>query len=201
MSENKKDIIEETEAAVKPACEAAPETEPCFEEEQSTEAPAKEKKTDKKSKAKIASLEKEIEELKKQNEELNDKYLRIMAEYQNFRARSQKEKDGIYSDALSDSLKEMLPLFDNFERAAQFTEAEKVAEGLAMILKTIPDVLGKMKVESFGEPGEQFDPAIHNAVMHEDSDERGENEISEVFQKGYRTGDKIIRYAMVKVAN
>ena len=198
MSEKEKDIIEETEGEVETVAEAEAEA-PADAEE--TEAPAKEKKCDKKSKAKIASLEKELEELKKQNEELNDKYLRIMAEYQNFRTRSQKEKDGIYSDALADSLKEMLPLFDNFERASQFTEAEKVAEGLAMILKTVPDVLAKMKVEAFGEKGEQFDANMHNAVMHEENEEYGENVISEVFQKGYKTGDKIIRYAMVKVAN
>lgn len=202
MSEKEKDFIEETEETEVLAAEETETAETADAECEASENSSKDKKKcDKKAKAKIASLEKEAEELKKQNEELNDKYLRVSAEYQNFRARSQKEKDGIYSDALADSVKELLPLLDNLERAAQFTEADKVAEGLAMILKTIPDVLSKMKVETFGEAGEQFDPNIHNAVMHEENDEYGENEITDVFQKGYRVGDKIIRYAMVKVAN
>ena len=194
MSENmEKDMEKETvaEAATEPQSEntAGPD------EEKSS------KKGDKKLKSKVSALEKEIEELKKQNEETNDKYLRVMAEYQNFRVRSQKEKDGVYSDAVSDTVKELLSLFDNLERASRYTEGDKVAEGLAMILKTVPDVLAKLKVESFGEAGDTFDPELHNAVMHEENEEKGESEIVEVFQKGYKIGDKIIRYAMVKVAN
>lgn len=158
-------------------------------------------KGDKKLKSKLASLEKEVEELKKQNAELDDKYLRLMAEYRNFRERSRKEKDGIYSDAVSDSVKELLSLFDNLERASEYTEGDKVAEGLAMILKTVPDVLSKLKVESYGEVGETFNPDLHNAIMHEENEEKGESEIVEVFRKGYKIGDKIIRHAMVKVAN
>ena len=111
------------------------------------ETAAKKDGKEKKLKAKLASLEKENEKLKSENEELNDKYLRVAAEYDNFRRRSQKEKEGIYSDALSDSVKELLPLFDNLERASSFTESDKLAEGLEMILKTIPDVLAKLKVE------------------------------------------------------
>lgn len=156
---------------------------------------------DKKLKAKTAALEKENEKLKGENEELNDKYLRVAAEYENFRRRSQKEKESIYSDAVADSIKELLPLFDNLERASSFTDSDKLAEGLELILKTVPDVLSKMRVETFGEKGDTFDPNLHNAIMHEENEEYGENEIVEVFQKGYRTGDKIIRYAMVKVAN
>ncbi len=156
---------------------------------------------DKKLKSKVASLEKEIEALKAENGQLNDRYLRVVAEYDNFRKRSQKEKESIYSDALSDSVKELLPLFDNLERASSFTESDKLAEGLGLILKTVPEVLAKMNVECYGEKGDAFDPNFHNAIMHEENDEYGENEIVEVFQKGYKTGDKIIRYAMVKVAN
>lgn len=196
---NEKEKLEMTEE-IKDTAEVFEEASETVEEAVEKNEKA-DKKTDKKAKAKIAALEKEIEELKKTNEETNDKYLRVSAEYQNFRVRSQKEKDGIYSDALADSVKELLPLLDNLERASQFTEADKVAEGLAMILKTVPEVLSKMKVETFGEKGEQFDPNVHNAVMHEENEEYGENEICDVFQKGYKVGEKIIRYAMVKVAN
>ena len=165
------------------------------------ETAAKKDGKEKKLKAKLASLEKENEKLKNETEELNDKYLRVAAEYDNFRRRSQKEKEGIYSDALSDSVKELLPLFDNLERASSFTESDKLAEGLEMILKTIPDVLAKLKVECYGQKGDSFDPNLHNAIMHEENEEYGENEIVEVFQKGYKVNEKIIRYAMVKVAN
>lgn len=156
---------------------------------------------EKKLKSKIEVLEKEIKKLKCENGELNDKYLRVVAEYDNFRKRSQKEKEGIYAEALSDSVKEILPLLDNLERASSFAETDKLAEGFGLILKTIPEVLEKMGVECYGEKGESFDPNLHNAIMHEENDDYGENEIIDVFQKGYRTGDKIIRYAMVKVAN
>ena len=165
------------------------------------ETAAKKDGKEKKLKAKLASLEKENEKLKNENEELNDKYLRVAAEYDNFRRLSKKEKEGIYSDALSDSVKELLPLFDNLERASSFTESDKLAEGLEMILKTIPDVLAKLKVECYGQKGDSFDPNLHNAIMHEENEEYGENEIVEVFQKGYKVNEKIIRHAMVKVAN
>lgn len=164
-------------------------------------AGAKKDGKEKKMRAKIDSLEKEIEKTKSEKEELNDRYLRISAEYENFRKRSQKEKEGIYSDALADSVKELLPLLDNLERASQFTDSDKLAEGLGLILKTVPDVLAKMNVECYGEKGDTFDPNFHNAIMHEENEEFGESEIVEVFQKGYKVGDKIIRYAMVKVAN
>ena len=134
-------------------------------------------------------------------EEEKKNRLYLAAEYDNFRRRSQKEKDGIYSDAIADAIKEILPLFDNFERAGQYSDAEKVAEGLALIAKMSDEVLAKLGVERFGKVGEQFDANIHNAVMHEDNEALGENEISDVYQVGYRRGDKIIRFAMVKVAN
>lgn len=198
---DKKDIIEETEQVSEEELENTESTGEAEAEAEAEAVSSDKKKTDKKAKARIGALEKEVQALKAQCEELNDKYLRVSAEYQNFRTRSQKEKEGIYADALADSVKELLPLLDNLERAAAFTEADKVAEGLGLILKTVPEVLSKMKVETFGEKGEQFDPNVHNAVMHEENGDYGENEITDVFQKGYRSGDKIIRYAMVKVAN
>ncbi len=155
----------------------------------------------KKLRSELAALKNQLEETKKAADEANDKYLRLAAEYDNFRKRSQKEREGIYSDAAADSVKELLPLIDNLQRATQYTNPEKVAEGVGMILNSLPDVLGKLKIESFGEKGEQFDPNIHNAVMHTEDTSYGENEVVEVLQQGYRLGDKIIRYAMVKVAN
>lgn len=144
-----------------------------------------------------ASLEKKTAELA----ETTDKYLRICAEYDNFRKRSQKEREGIFTDAYADALKEILPVIDNLERAAQFTETDKLSDGIALIFKSASDMLTKLGVEAFGAAGETFDPLIHNAVMHIEDDSLGESVITDVFQKGYKKGDRIIRHAMVKVAN
>lgn len=146
-------------------------------------------------------LKKQLEKAAADLEEQKDKYLRTLAEYDNYRKRTAKEREGIYADAASDCIEHLLPLFDNLGRASQYTEGDKVAEGVKMILSTVPDILGKMNVSAYGEPGETFDPTIHNAVMHVDDEQYGEGEILEVLQRGYRRGDKIIRYAMVKVAN
>ncbi len=162
---------------------------------------AKKKSESKKSKAELAKLKEENEKLTAALAEENDKYLRLAAEYDNFRRRSQKEKEGIYTDAIVDAMKEILPFFDNLERAGQYKEAEKVAEGLAMMAKMSDGMLEKLGVERFGEKGERFDSTWHNAVMHVEDEAYGENEIAEVFQVGYRRGDKVIRFAMVKVAN
>ncbi len=161
----------------------------------------KDKKENKKHKAEIEKLKAELESEKEKVTAAEDKYLRVVAEYDNFRRRSQKEREGIYADAKADAVKELLPLIDNLQRATGYTEADKVAEGVSMILGTLPDVLSKMGIEAYGEPGEQFDPNIHNALMHEENPELGENVIVSVYQQGYRAGDKIIRYAMVTVAN
>lgn len=201
---------EQTAEEEEKACDAAEETAKIKEEineetERAEEAPEEDKKSakkeEKKFKSKCAALEKEIEAIKAKLDEAKDAHLRIAAEYDNFRKRSQKEKDAIYSDAVSDTVKELLPLFDNLDLASSYTDGDKVGEGLAMILKTVPDVLAKLKIEPFGEKGEKFDPNLHDAMMHEENEEYGENEIVEVFRKGYKTGDKIIRHALVKVAN
>ena len=172
--------------------------------EENTEAPAEKeakKKGEKKAKAEQAKLKEELEALKAALEEEKKSRLYLAAEYDNFRRRSQKEKEGIYGDAIADAIKEILPLFDNLERAGQYSDSDKVAEGLALIAKMSDEVLAKLGVERFGKAGEQFDASLHNAVMHEDNDALGENEITDVYQVGYRRGDKIIRFAMVKVAN
>ena len=195
MADEKK-VAPEENVAEKIAVEEAAE-EAVVEEPESKADKKKAKKLD----AKIAELEKKLEEKDAALAEQNDKYMRMMAEYDNFRKRSAKEKEGTYADAYADALTSILPIIDNLERAVGVSEAEAVLKGLEMTLKGAADALEKMGVESFGAEGDAFDPNIHNAVMMVESDERAEGEIVSVFQKGYRKGDKIIRYAMVTVAN
>ena len=145
-----------------------------------------------------------VEELEKAKAELsamNDKYLRMIAEYDNFRKRSAKERDGAYADAYTDALSAILPVIDNLERALMFAEGEALTEGVKMTLKQFEDAMTRLGVEAFGARGDAFDPRFHNAVMQMEDPELEANTIAEVFQKGYKKGDKIIRDAMVKVAN
>ena len=157
-------------------------------------------KKEKKNKADKKLLE-EITELKEAMAVMEDKYLRMAAEYDNFRRRSREEKDALYEIATADTVKELLPIIDNLDRAAGYTEGDKIIEGLILIAKTTSGALEKLGVEEFGKVGETFDPNIHNAVFHVEDDNYGEGEIVEVFQKGYRKGKHIIRFAMVKTAN
>ncbi len=144
----------------------------------------------------------EIEKLQKQLDELNDKYMRLIAEYDNFRKRSQKEKDAIYPDAVAATVEKFLSLSDNFERAMSFEcKDEEFKKGIVMIQNSLSDIFKGLNVEAIGIPGEDFDPNFHNAVMHIDDESLGENKITDVFQKGYKIGDKVIRCAIVKVAN
>lgn len=161
------------------------------------------KKSDKKLKNDLAEAQKALEAEKKRADELNDKYLRIVAEYDNFRKRSVKERETVYGDAVTDTLKGLLPIIDNLQYAANFTEgdADKFVEGVNLILGKLPETLGKLNITAFGAAGETFDPAIHNAVMHVEDETLGEGVITDVLQCGYKYGDKVIRYAMVRVAN
>ena len=161
----------------------------------------KDKKKSKKNDAQIADLQAALEAKEKEIAELNDKYLRLYAEYDNFRRRSAKEREAIYFDAKSDTLKNILPILDNMERATAFTEADKILEGMNLILKSFNENFAKMDVKEIEALGKTFDPGIHYAVMHIEDESFGENEVVEVMQKGYICGDKVIRYAMVKVAN
>ncbi len=159
------------------------------------------KKKSKKTDAKVAELEKKLSEAEDANAALNDRYMRMAAEYDNFRKRSAKEKDGIYADAYADALKNILPIIDNLERAVGVGDTESVSKGLEMTLKGAGEALTKMGVEAFGAPGDVFDANIHNAMMMVDDENVESGNIVTVFQKGYKKGDKIIRYAMVTVAN
>ena len=170
------------------------------------EAPAaEEKKSDKKDKKPGRKKEKDDERvaaLESEKAALNDKYLRLAAEYENFRRRSQKEKEALYGDIKADTVTKFLPVYDNLERALrQGTEDEAYRRGVEMIMNQFCSTLEKLGVTPIECLGEKFDPALHNAVMHVDDEEKGENEIVEVFQKGFKLGDKVIRFAMVKVAN
>ena len=143
----------------------------------------------------------EIEALKAEIKEKDDRHLRMAAEYDNFRRRSREEKSATYEVALSETVAEFLQTIDNLERAALYDDAEKVKDGLVMIAKSVEATLEKLGVEAVGAVGDKFDPNLHNAVMHVDDETLGENEVVEVFMKGYIKGDKVLRHSMVKVAN
>ena len=147
----------------------------------------------------IEEANKRAYDAEKKCAETNDKYLRIMAEYDNFRKRTVKERDGLYAEAYSDAVKQLLPVIDNIERSVTFVSDEETRKGLNMIITQMTEALNKMGVTVI--ETKEFDPNVHNAVMHVDDEAYGEGEIVEVFQKGYKYKDKIIRYAMVKVAN
>ncbi len=184
MEENKKTTDETVTEEEKSSPESAPKTET-----------KKNKKTEQETKA----LKAELEAKEKALAEAEDKYLRLFAEYDNFRKRSAKEKEGIYADAYADCIGNILPILDNLERAGKSENFEAVRKGLELTTKAFEDALSKMGITEV--ETKTFDPSLHNAVMHVEDETRGEGEIVEVFQKGYKKGDKIIRFAMVKVAN
>lgn len=199
---DEKITAEETVAEEAVAEEAAEATEEADAGEEKTSR--SEKKKLKKAEEQINKLNAEIEALGAQVSEANDKYMRLYAEYDNFRRRTQKEKEGIYSDAYVDALTQILPILDNLERAAQYSTEDSehpLAKGLELTLKSFAETMEKMGVSEIPALGEQFDPNVHNAVMHIDDESFGENEVVEVFMKGYAKGDKVLRFSMVKVAN
>ena len=132
----------------------------------------------------------------------HDSYLRLAAEYDNFRKRSQKEKDVLYRDAKADTIGKFLPVYDNLLRALEQETADVAyKKGVEMTMTGLEEILKKMDVKIYGEPGDMFDPNLHNAVMHIDDDNYKEGEIVQVFQKGFAIGEKVIRFAMVQTAN
>lgn len=143
-----------------------------------------------------------MEQLAKLVADSNDKYLRLAAEYDNYRKRTAREKENIYGDAKADTVKPFLEVYDNLVRGvAQFEEGDGHRQGMEMIAKQFLDVLAKLGVTEIEAEGQPFDPEKHNAVMHVDDESFGENIVAEVFQKGFMIGDKVLRFAMVKVAN
>ena len=132
----------------------------------------------------------------------HDARLRLAAEYDNFRKRTTKEKEQSYGNGKADAIVKLLPIYDNLERALnQPTEDAAYKKGVEMTMTELVKIFTGLGVEIFGAPGEPFDPAIHNAVMHIEDESLGENVIAQVFQKGFRLGDKVVRFAMVQAAN
>ena len=137
----------------------------------------------------------------KYNEE-HDSYLRLAADYDNFRKRNAKEKETLYAAGKAEAVEKLLPVYDNLERALnQATNDEAYKKGVEMTMTQLVGILNGLGVEIFGQAGDAFDPNIHNAVMHTEDENLGENVISQVFQKGFKLGEKIVRFAMVQVAN
>ena len=177
-------------------------------EEQTEESTAENKEAGKEEqkdsqKTEKNTAESESEKLTKELAAAKEAHILTIAEYDNYRKRSTKQKHAAYGDAKADCIKELLPMMDNFERAiaTEATDVEGFKKGVEMIFKNFTDVLSKLGVEAFGEKGEKFDPNIHNGVMHVEDEELPENSVAEVFSKGYKLGDRILRPAMVKVAN
>ena len=135
-------------------------------------------------------------------EKEHDNYLRLAAEYDNYRKRSQKEKDNMFRDGKASAIEKFLPVYDNLSRALEQETADAAyKKGVEMTMTGLVEILKKMEVTVYGEPGDIFDPNLHNAVMHIDDDNYKEGEIVQVFQKGFSLGDKVIRHAMVQTAN
>lgn len=164
-------------------------------------ADKQEKKDLSKLKGEVKKLTGELETKNKEYDELSDKYMRMIAEYDNFRKRSQKEREQTYASAYEEALSEFLPMADNLERSLAYAGTENFTKGIEMIVRQFSDTLKKLGIEEFGARGDEFDPNLHNAVMKTEDETLGENTIAEVLQKGYKKGDRILRHAMVKVAN
>ena len=132
----------------------------------------------------------------------HDSYLRLAADYDNFRKRTAKEKEASYGNGKADAVAKLLPVYDNLERALnQPTEDAAYKKGVEMIMTELVKIFTALGVEIFGDVGDTFDPNLHNAVMHTEDESLGENVITMVFQKGFKLGDKVVRFAMVQVAN
>lgn len=186
--------------------EAGPQTHEEEKKEQSEQAVTEEPEQKKDAKKKEAKKEKDSGALKEAQEELQkqkDSYMRLAAEYDNYRKRTTAEKLNIYADATAKAVSEILAVADSLEAAVKSSKGapEEFRKGLELVNSQFTGALDKLGVEAFGEAGEPFDPQLHNAVSKVENEELGENTIAMVFQRGYKTGDKIIRHAMVQVAN
>ena len=143
----------------------------------------------------------ELEKLKASLAESNDKYLRMLAEYDNYRRRSQKERESIYTDVRADTVAKFLPVYDNLSRAVQQETDETIRKGVEGILNQLKTILEGLNVTEIPAVGKKFDPAVHEALLHIDDEKYGEGEIVLELEKGFKLGDKVLRYAKVQVAN
>ena len=175
-------------------------------EETSAEESKAEKKAKKKKEKGITFTHEQVEQMElavKQLDSVKEQFVRLTAEYDNYRKRTAKEKDNIYQDAKADTVKAFLAVYDNLERAANSAGGEDSPhkKGLEMIFNQYKEILKGLGVEEIEAQGKEFDPELHNAVMHIDDENLGENVVAQVFQAGFKMGDKVIRYAIVQVAN
>lgn len=186
MSEEIKNPTEARPEEQAPAAEQAPEAEPMSRQEQKQ----------------AAKLEEKLRQLEEEAARQEERYKRILAEYDNFRKRTQKEREGLYTDAKADTIGKFLPVFDNLQRAmAQETADEAYKKGVEMTMNGLLAILENLGVTVFGQVGDSFDPNYHNAVMQRDDENFQESTICEVYQTGFKVGEKVIRHAMVVVAN
>jgi len=194
-------LCEKENPAQEPELEEAPEK---TVEPEETAEPEETVKPGEKEAPKEAAAEASgaAEKAEKKYAELNDRYLRMLAEYDNFRKRSQREKDAVYPSAVAGTVEKFLPVVDAFERAlaCECADAE-FKKGVDMIYDSLLKALEELGVSAFGQAGDAFDANLHNAVMHVEDESLGVNVVSAVMQKGYRIGDRVLRYAMVSVAN
>jgi len=198
MSEENKQPIEQEVPETEETTAAEPEV--------AEEAEKTEKKPKKKKEKGFTFTREQVEQMElavKQLETSKDQFLRLSAEYDNYRKRTTKEKENIYHDAKADTIKEFLAVYDNLERAAAAEGGEDSPhkKGLDLIFNQFKELLKKLGVEEIEAKGQPFDPEKMNAVMHIDDEAYGENEVAQVFQAGFQMGDKVIRYAIVQVAN
>ncbi len=194
---------EETKTAEEKEAEEAAKENENTEPEKGSASADKSGREGKKAKKALEEKEAKIAELEKALEEEKDKYLRLCAEYDNFRKRAAKEKETLYSSATADSAEQLLPVLDNLERAlgAETDKESGMYKGVEMIYSQCIEIFGKMGITEIEADGKTFDPNYHNAVMHDEDPEVGENVITAVFQKGYKLGDRVIRHSVVKVTN
>ena len=201
MSEETKQPVEETPEVQTEPKEDAPQTEETA--EQTAEKAAKGKKKKEKGYTFTREQVEQMELAAKQLESVKDQFVRQTAEYENYRKRTTKEKENIYQDAKADTIKEFLAVYDNLERAAASEGGEDSPhkKGLEMIFQQYKDILAKLGVTEIEAAGKPFDPEKMNAVMHIDDENFGENEVAQVFQAGFELNGKVIRHAIVQVAN
>ena len=207
MDERKEEELREPETEAAEPAEQQKVAEPAAE----TEAPEPEHGKDKgfrgaRAARREAELKKELEQLKEEQTAAlsaeKDKYLRLAAEYDNYRKRSQKERENVYTDAKADTVLQLLPVYDNLERALKAECSDGAFyKGVEMIMDQLMGIFTKLGVEVIQAAGQTFDPALHNAVIHVEDETLGENVVAEEFQKGFTLNGKVIRFAMVKVAN
>ncbi len=173
------------------------------EEENTSSKETKETKKSKKADKKADAFQAEKEKLEKELAQTKDSYMRVLAEYDNFRKRTQKEKESAYNDSKASTLALLLPVIDNFDRAIdnKTDDIEAYRKGIEMTYNQFKEIFNKLDVVSFGEVGEEFNPEIHNAVMTTENPDLPENSIAAVFEKGYKMGDRVLRFASVQITN